>query len=48
MYIVKKRSLKYKAYSGFIAYDVYRNGELYLAAMSQRLIKQFFNITVEG
>ena len=48
MYTVKQRKIKYKAYSGFIAYDVYRNGELYLAAMSPRLIKQFFNITVEG
>lgn len=48
MYTVKQRKLKYRAYNGFIAYDVYKNGELYVAAMSPRLIKHFFNIAVEG
>ena len=48
MYAVKQRKIKYKAYNGFIAYDVYKNGKLYVAAMTPRSIKQFFNITVEG
>ena len=48
MYTVKKRKLKYRAYNGFIAYDVYKNGKLYVAAMSPQLIKQFFNLTIEG
>lgn len=46
MYTVKKRSLKYRTYSGFIAYDVYKNDKLYAAAMSPQLIKQFFNLTL--
>ena len=48
MYTVKKRSLEYKIYLGFIAYDVYKNDKLHVSAMSPRLIKQFFNLTIEG
>jgi len=48
MYTVKKRSLKYRTYSGFIAYDVYKNNKLYVVAMSPQLIKQFFNLTIES
>ena len=48
MYTVKKRLLKYKCFNGFIAYDVYKDGCLYVSAMSPRLIEKFFNINVEG
>ena len=48
MYTVKKRILKYRTYSGFIAHDVYKNDKLHVVAMSPQLIKQFFNLTIEG
>jgi len=48
MYTVKRRKLKHKAYNGFIAYDVYKNDKLHVVAMSPQLIKQFFNLTIEG